>query len=155
VVFEGQLNMSMRKLARAPAKTALSYFCTPDLSLAAEHQALICPLNQRLLRQACAMAPVGSQSVLAQKRPLSMLEDDVHPSKKRRQSYQRHHSLHNKPQIVPLAEPAIVEQQSLDKLLVDAIKVICEEQGARRGVQNPVIESLALEAFRNATEECL
>jgi hypothetical protein len=98
---------------------------------------------------------MGGQSALAQKRPLVMLEDDVHPSKKRRQSYHRHHSLRSKPQIVPLAEPAIIEQQSLDKLLVDAIKVICEEQGARRGVQDPVIESLALEAFRNATEECL
>ena len=101
------------------------------------------------------MAPMGGQSTLAQKRPLVILEDDVHPSKKRRQAYHRHHSLHNKPQIVPLAEPAIIEQQSLDKLLVDAIKVMCEEQGARRGVQDPVIESLALEAFRNVTEECL
>jgi hypothetical protein len=101
------------------------------------------------------MAPMGGQSALAQKRPLVILEDNAHPSKKRRRSYHRHHSLRGKPQIVPLAEPAIIEQQSLDKLLVDAIKVICEEQGVRRGVQDPVIESLALEAFRNATEECL
>ena len=101
------------------------------------------------------MAPMGGQSALAQKRPLVILEDNMHPSKKRRQSYYRHHSLRSKPQIVPLTEPAIIEQQSLDKLLVDAIKVICEEQGARRGVQDPVIESLALEAFRNAAEECL
>ena len=84
-----------------------------------------------------------------------MPEDDQHPSKKRRQSYQRHHSLHCKPQSVPAAEPAIIEQHALDKLLVDAIKSACEEEAARHGIQDPVIESLALEAFRNATEECL
>ena len=101
------------------------------------------------------MAPIGSRSALAQKRPLSVLETDLHPSKKQRQSYQRHHSLHRNPQDIPPAEPAIIQQEALDKLLIDAIKVICEEQGARRSVQDSVIESLALEAFRNATEECL
>lgn len=101
------------------------------------------------------MAAVAVQSGFGQKRPISMPEHDLHPSKKQRQTYHRHHSIHYKPQTVPAAEPAIIEQHALDKLLIDAIKVICEEQGARDGVQNSVIESLALEAFRNATEECL
>jgi hypothetical protein len=101
------------------------------------------------------MAPLAGTSVLAQKRPLSLSGHDPHPSKRRRQSYQRHHSLHYKPQPIPAAEPAIIEQQALDKLLIDAIKSICEERGARLGIQDPVIESLALEAFRNATEECM
>jgi hypothetical protein len=101
------------------------------------------------------MAPVAGQSVLGQKRPLSTLANELPPSKKPRQSYYRHHSVHSKPQTVPAAEPAIIEQHAFDKLFVDAIKAICEEQGARLGVYNPVIESLALEAFRNATEECL
>jgi hypothetical protein len=105
--------------------------------------------------QACAMAPVAGQSVLGQKRPLSTLENELHPSKKPRQLYHRHHSLHSKPQTIPAAEPAIIEQHALDKLFVDAIKAICEEQGARLDIHNPVIESLALEAFRNAAEECL
>lgn len=101
------------------------------------------------------MAAVAVQSGYGQKRPMLTPEQDLQPSKKLRQSYYRHHSLHSKPQTVPTAEPAIIEQHALDKLLIDAIKVICEEQGARCGAQNPVIESLALEAFRNATEECL
>ena len=101
------------------------------------------------------MSLMGGQPALAQKRPMSVLEDDLHPSKKRRQLYQRHHSLHCEPQSVPATEPAILEQQALDKLLVTAIKHICEEQGVQGGVQDPIIESLALEAFRNATEECL
>jgi hypothetical protein len=113
------------------------------------------PQSGYSLLQACAMAPIAGQSVLTQKRPLSTVANDLHPSKKPRQSYHRHHILHCKPQAVPAAEPAIIEQHALDKLLVDAIKVILEEQGAQCGVQNPVIESFALEALRNATEECL
>jgi hypothetical protein len=98
---------------------------------------------------------MGEQLVPGQKRPLSFLDDGLHPLKKRRQASPRPHTLHHKLQSIPAAEPAILEQQALDKLLVDAIKTLCEEQGARRGIQDPVIESLALEAFRNATEECL
>ena len=101
------------------------------------------------------MAAVVAQSGFGQKRPMSTPEHGLYPSKKLRQSYNRHHRLHSKPQIVPAAEPAITKQHALDRLLIDSIKAICEEQGARCGVQNPVIESLALEAFRNATEECV
>ncbi len=100
------------------------------------------------------MAPVGGSSVLAQKRPLSVIDHDGSPAKKRRQSYHRHHSIHCKPQVIPVGEPAIIAQDALDRLLVGAIKTVVEEQGAQRGIRDTVIDSLALEAFRNVTEEC-
>ena len=100
------------------------------------------------------MALVGGSALLAQKRPLSVVDDDGSPAKKPRQSYHRHHSIQCKPQVIPASEPAITEQDALDRLLVGAIKSIVEDQGARRGVQDPVIESLALEALRNVIDEC-
>ena len=102
------------------------------------------------------MAPISISKMASssQKRARLTSETDFHPAKKLRQSYHRYHSLQYKAQSIPPAEPAILKQTSLDKLLVDSIKAICEEQGARQGIQDPIIESLALEAFRNAAEEC-
>ena len=101
------------------------------------------------------MAPLPPSSLSPLKRPLSGAESDFHPSKKQRQTYRRHHRLQRSPQKIPDGEPVIPQQESLDKLLIDAIKVICEEQAVSRGIKDPVIESLALEAFRNAVEECM
>ena len=98
----------------------------------------------------------GVQSPL--KRSLSNVDDQFHPSKKLKRSYQRHHSLHHKPQSIPHSEPAFVEQEAFDKLLTDAIRDVVLEKLAQEAVEqaviDPVIESLALEALRNATEEC-
>ena len=77
------------------------------------------------------------------------------PAKRLRQTYQHHHVLHHKHQKLPPAEPALTEQGALDKLLVDSIKTVCEEEGVKQDVYDPVIESVALEAFRNAVDECI
>lgn len=84
-----------------------------------------------------------------------MVDGNTHQSKKPRRTYHRHHNLTCKPQSVAAGEPAIIEQETLDRFLVGAIKVICEEQAAQRGDESLIIESLALEAFRNVAEECL
>jgi len=84
------------------------------------------------------------------------MDDATAPSAKRqRQHYHRHHTLQYRPQKITTSEPALLEQESLDKLLVDGIKTIVEEQGLRNGIHDPVIESLALEALCNLAEECM
>ena len=82
-----------------------------------------------------------------------MSEVDARPAKKLKQAYHRHHSIQHKAQVLPPGEPSILQQEALDKLLIDAIKSICEEVQSRRGLDHYDIGSLALEAFRSATEE--
>lgn len=71
-----------------------------------------------------------------------------------RLAYHHRHKLHHGPQDLPPHEPSLIESGSLDKLLIESIKTICEEEGVKREIYNPVIESLPLEALRNAAEEC-
>lgn len=82
-----------------------------------------------------------------------MSEFEQRPAKKLKQSYLRHHSTTYKLQKRPKGEPAILQEADLDKLLIDAIKSICEEVQTKEGLEDFEIGSLALEAFRNATEE--
>ena len=79
-------------------------------------------------------------------------EDSV--AKRPRRPYKHHHSIRLQPEPTTSREPAFVNPDTVGKLLVDAIKTIVEEQGLQQEIYNPVIESLALEAFRNAVEEC-
>lgn len=95
--------------------------------------------------------PQGSLS--PSKRPRTMSEVDARPTKKPKQSYHHHHSIQYKPQTLPPNEPAILQQEALDKLLIGAIKSICEEAQSKDDLGDCEIGSLALEAFRNATEE--
>lgn len=51
-------------------------------------------------------------------------------------------------------EPAFVDPEIAEKLLFNSIKIIVEEEGLRRDIYDPVIESLALTAFHDAVQEC-
>lgn len=82
-----------------------------------------------------------------------MSELEQRPTKRLKQSYHRHHSINQRPQILPAGEPAILQEEALDKLLIDALKSICEEVQEKENLGDCEIGSLALEAFRNATEE--
>ena len=88
------------------------------------------------------------------KRQLDSLEE-VSASKRRKVPYRRHHSIHHKQQHVPSNEPALVDPDTVQKLLVDSIKTVIEEEGLKQDVKDPLIESMALEAFRGAVEECM
>lgn len=79
--------------------------------------------------------------------------DDGKESKRRR-PYKHHHSI--PPLAAPLEprEPAFVDPEIAEKLMFDAIKTIVEEEGAKLNIHDPLIESIALVAFRNAVEEC-
>ena len=87
------------------------------------------------------------------KRRLPRLEEISAP-KRQKISYKREHVLLYKAQVVAREEPALVEPEAADKLLIDAIKDVLEEDGLKQGIHDPQIESLALEAFRSAVEEC-
>lgn len=76
-------------------------------------------------------------------------------SPKRKLPYHHHHVLRHKPQSIPTSEPAIVEQEAIDKLLVGCIKSICEEVALEQGITTPVIESVALESLAAAVDECM
>ncbi|RMZ85339.1 hypothetical protein DV737_g864, partial [Chaetothyriales sp. CBS 132003] len=86
------------------------------------------------------------------KRSLDVLEE-VSASKRRKVPYHRHHFVHQPLQQWPPGEPAFVEPEAVDKLLIDSITTVVEEQGLRQNVQDPVIESMALEALHGATHE--
>ena len=96
----------------------------------------------------CAMETANARE--SPKRHLDRLEE-ISVSKRRR--YHHNHNIHTKAQSVPSHEPALVEPWAVDKLLVDAIKTVCEEEGIKQDVQDPAIESVALESYRNAVEE--
>ena len=95
---------------------------------------------------------VGRES--SPKRRLSALEEISAP-KRQRISYQRQHALKHKAQSVASKEPALVEVETVDKLLVEAIKDVLEEEALKQDIHGPQIESLALEALRNAVDECM
>lgn len=87
------------------------------------------------------------------KRPLDVLEE-VSASKRRKAPYHRHHYTHHKQQHVSTIEPALVEPETVQKLLADGIKAVIEEVGIRKNVADPLIESVAFEALYGLTEEC-
>ncbi len=48
-----------------------------------------------------------------------------------------------------------MEQEVVDKLLVDCIKSISQEVARKQGITSPVIESVALESLAAAVDECI
>lgn len=74
------------------------------------------------------------------------------PAKRQKIAYHHKHAIHHRLPSVP-GEGALLPQELLDKLVIDSIKTIVEEQAYKQGITNPVIQSRALEALRSATEE--
>ncbi|EXJ88834.1 hypothetical protein A1O3_01898 [Capronia epimyces CBS 606.96] len=72
---------------------------------------------------------------------------------KRKTTYRHHHVLHHKAQAVPPKEPALLEQDIIDKFLVDFTKTVCEEEALKQGITNPFIESVALGELIALAEE--
>lgn len=68
--------------------------------------------------------------------------------------YHHHHVLRHKPPTVPTREPALLDSELVDKLMVGSIKTICEEVAAKENIECPVIESVALESLSAAVDEC-
>lgn len=68
--------------------------------------------------------------------------------------YHHHHVLRHKPPPVPTREPALLDHELVDKLLIDSVKAICEEVAVREQIECPVIESVALESLSAAVDEC-
>lgn len=87
------------------------------------------------------------------KRPLDGPEEGP-AAKKPRRPYKHHHAFRPLEHPIESREPAFVDQQTAEKLVFDAIKTIVEEEGQKSGIQDPVIESLALTAFHDAVQEC-
>ena len=63
--------------------------------------------------------------------------------------------MRHKPQVVPTREPALLDQEVVDKLLIQCVKTICEEVAVKDGTTSPVIESVALESMAAAVDECI
>lgn len=78
----------------------------------------------------------------------------VPPAKRQKLTiaYHHKHKIQHKPPSTP-GDSAVLPQDVLDKLLVESVKAICEEQAWKQGVDEPYIESVALEALRNAMDE--
>ncbi|KIW43208.1 uncharacterized protein PV06_04334 [Exophiala oligosperma] len=71
----------------------------------------------------------------------------------RKQPYHHHHVMRHKAQSIPTREPALIEQEVVDKLLVDCVKTICEGEALKQNITDPYIQSVALESLTAATEE--
>ncbi|KAJ9603854.1 hypothetical protein H2200_011375 [Cladophialophora chaetospira] len=67
--------------------------------------------------------------------------------------YHHHHVMRHKPQSIPTPEPALLEQEAVDKLLIHCVKAICEEVAFKQGIAEPVIESVVLESMVAAVNE--
>lgn len=68
--------------------------------------------------------------------------------------YHHKHSLHYRPPIAKgPVELGIVQQDLLDKLLIESIKSICQEQAYKQGIPEPYIDSVTLEALRSSADE--
>ncbi|ETI24853.1 hypothetical protein G647_04223 [Cladophialophora carrionii CBS 160.54] len=74
-------------------------------------------------------------------------------SPKRKIPYHHHHVMRHKPQAVPTREPALIEQEVVDKLLVDCIRTICEEVALKQDITDPVVESVVLESMVAMVDE--
>lgn len=81
-----------------------------------------------------------------------MNEPGQPPLKRQKLPYHHKHRIQHRPPIVP-GEPALLPQELLDKLLVESIKTVCEEQAYKQEIYEPYIDSVALEAIRNAADE--
>jgi hypothetical protein len=62
--------------------------------------------------------------------------------------------MRHKQEPLPTSEPALLQQETVDKLMIDSIKTICEEQAAKQDIQQPFIGSVALESFAAIVDEC-
>ncbi|KAK5075237.1 hypothetical protein LTS08_001681 [Lithohypha guttulata] len=74
------------------------------------------------------------------------------PAKRQRLAYHHKHHIQHRQAGIP-EEGALLPQDLLDKLVITSIKAICEEEARKQDIDQPVIESVALEALRNATDE--
>jgi len=83
---------------------------------------------------------------------VNMNEPGQPPLKRQKLPYHHKHRIQHRPPVVP-GEPALLPQELLDKLLVESVKTICEEQAFKQDILEPYIESVALEALRNAADE--
>lgn len=76
------------------------------------------------------------------------------PTKRMRLAYHHQHKINHAIQDVPPHEPSLLPLETVDKLVVDSLKTICEEEAQKQGISDPIIESIVMEALRNAAEEC-
>lgn len=74
------------------------------------------------------------------------------PAKRQKIAYHHKHAIRHRQPAIP-GEGALLPQELLDKLVVESIKTIVEEQAYKQGIAEPTIESVALETLRSATEE--
>lgn len=82
------------------------------------------------------------------------ISDGIEPpaAKRPRIAYHHQHKLLPLRPLPPSVEPGL-HYDLVNKLLIESIKTICEEQAYKLGIEDPLIDSVSLEALRNATEE--
>lgn len=84
-----------------------------------------------------------------------MEEPSTEPPTKRQKLTIAYHHKHKTQHKVALApgEPTLLPHDVLDKLMLESVKTICEETAWKQGIDEPYIESVALEALRSAMDE--
>jgi hypothetical protein len=80
---------------------------------------------------------------------------DAVPPVKARRTAKHHHSIRPLHPTIEPREPAFVDPETADRLLLNSIKTVVEGEAAKLEIYGPIIDSLALTAFRNAVEECM
>lgn len=76
-------------------------------------------------------------------------------SPRRKLPYHHHHVLRHKAQSLPSGEPALMDQEVVDTLLMGCISTICDAEAVKQTTKSASIESVALESLTAAVEECM
>ncbi|EXJ60317.1 hypothetical protein A1O7_04469 [Cladophialophora yegresii CBS 114405] len=74
-------------------------------------------------------------------------------SPKKKIPYHHHHVMRHKPQTIPTREPALIEQEVVDKLLANCIRTICQEEALKQDIRNPGIQTAVLESLVAMVDE--
>lgn len=67
-------------------------------------------------------------------------------------AYHHKHKIQHKYTHAP-GEPALLPHDVLDRLMIESVETICEESAWKQGIDEPYVESVALEALRSAMDE--
>ena len=63
--------------------------------------------------------------------------------------------MRHKPQSIPTPDDTLLEQEAVNRLVLQAISAVCKEVAVKEGITLPEVEPLVLESMAAAVDECM